>query len=495
VLKPISNPPNPWDSTHVEYLGEPPEAALEVFEEDSRSILAENESPDVGFRWSLNPYRGCFHACSYCQSEDTPILMASGRTNALADIRIGDEIYGTVRAGRQRILEKTHVLNHWRRTDSAYRVRLQNGIALVASADHKFLTARGWRNVAAGQKRHRKQSQLSPETVLLGIGENLTTPESVLKEEASYRVKSVEPLGALPLYDITTGTGDFIANGVVSHNCYARTSHEYLGFGAGTDFDRKIVVKVNAAELLRQQLLKRSWEGETIVFSGNTDCYQPLEAVYGLTRRCLEICAEFRNPVAIITKGALVRRDVQLLARMARETSVFVSLSSPFSDDAMSRAIEPNASLPSQRMETLRLLSEAGIRTGVGVAPVIPGLNDSQISAVLERARAAGATSAFMTLVRLAGQTLPVFRERLEQAFPDRAAKIWSAIRQVRGGKLNESEFGARMHGVGPRWAAIRSLFDVECRRLGFNEERTGDETGNAFRRPAAQRDLFDSES
>jgi len=326
----------------VEYLGEPPEAELEVFEEEARSILAENESPDVGFRWSLNPYRGCFHACSYC---------------------------------------------------------------------------------------------------------------------------------------------------------YARTSHEYLGFGAGTDFDRKIVVKVNAPELLRRQLLRRSWEGETIVFSGNTDCYQPLEAVYGLTRRCLEVCAEFRNPVAIITKGALVRRDVDLLARMSRHASVFVSLSIPFSDDGMSRAIEPNASLPSQRNETLALLSAAGIRTGVGVAPVIPGLNDSQISAVLERARAAGATSAFMTLVRLSGQTLPVFRERLEQAFPNRAAKIWSAIRQVRGGKLNESEFGARMHGVGPRWTAIRSLFDVECRRLGFNEERTGEESRNAFRRPAAQRDLFDRET
>jgi DNA repair photolyase len=492
MLKPISNPPNPWDSTHVEYLGEPPEAALEVFEEKSRSILAENESPDVGFRWSLNPYRGCFHACSYCQSADTSILMANGRTSALADIRIGDEIYGTVRVGRQRLLEKTYVLNHWRRQDSAYRVRLQNGIELVASAEHRFLTARGWRSVAVGQKKRREQSHLSPESVLLGVGSN---PDRALKEDAPYRVKSIEPLGAVPLYDITTGTGDFIANGVVSHNCYARTSHEYLGFGAGTDFDRKIVVKVNAAELLRQQLLKRSWEGETIVFSGNTDCYQPLEAVYGLTRRCLEVCAEFRNPIAIITKGALVRRDVELLARMARETSVFVSLSIPFSDDVMSRAIEPNASLPSQRIETLRLLSEAGIRTGVGVAPVIPGLNDSQISAVLERARAAGATSAFMTLVRLAGQTLPVFRERLEQAFPDRAAKIWSAIRQVRGGKLNESEFGARMHGVGPRWAAIRSLFDVECRRLGFNEERTGEEPENAFRRPAAQRDLFDSES
>jgi DNA repair photolyase len=159
----------------------------------------------------------------------------------------------------------------------------------------------------------------------------------------------------------------------------------------------------------------------------------------------------------------------------------------------MSRPIEPNASLPSQRIETLnpfRGWHPDRRQRGAGD----PGLNDSQISAVLERARATGATSAF-ALVRLAGQTLPVFRERLEKSFPDRATKIWSAIRQVRGGKLNESEFGARMHGVGPRWAAIRSLFDVECRRLGFNEERTGEEPENAFRRPAAQRDLFDSES
>src|SRR5437867_78245 len=281
MVKPISNPPNPWESTYVEWIGEPPEAKLEVFEEEPRSVLAENESPDVGFRWSLNPYRGCFHACSYC---------------------------------------------------------------------------------------------------------------------------------------------------------YARSSHEYLGFGAGTDFDRKIVVKVNAPELLRRQFLKPSWSGETIAFSGNTDCYQPLEAVYELTRRCLEVCAEFRNPIAIITKGALVRRDAELLARMSLETSVSVSLSIPIGEDEMSRGIEPNTSPPSQRFETLRVLSQAGIRTGVGVAPVIPGLNDSQISSILERARAAGATSAFLTLVRLAGQTLPVFRERLEQAFPLRASKIWSAIQQVRGG-------------------------------------------------------------
>ncbi len=340
MLKLVSNPPNPWESTYREWIGEPPEAKLQIFEEEPRTILAENDSPDVGFRWSLNPYRGCFHSCAYC---------------------------------------------------------------------------------------------------------------------------------------------------------YSRTSHQYLGFGAGTDFDRKIVVKVNAPQLLRKEISGRSWTGETIIFSGNTDCYQPLEAVYELTRRCLEVCAEFRNPVAIITKGALVRRDAELLARMARECSASVSLSIPIGDDETSRAIEPNASLPTQRFETLRILSDAGIPTGVGVAPVIPGLNDSQISSVLERARAAGATSAFMTLVRLAGQTLPVFRERLEQAFPQRASKVFNAIREVRGGKWNESQFHQRMHGLGPRWQAIHDLFDVECRRLGFNERDncTGEEP-RRFYRPGEQRDLFE---
>jgi DNA repair photolyase len=689
MLKPISNPPNPWESTHVEYLGEPPEARLEVFEEEAGSILAENESPDVGFRWSLNPYRGCFHACSYCMSGDTLILMGDGRTKLLADLRVGDEIYGTVVIGRYRRYVKTTVLNHWRRIDSVYRVQLEDGTRFVASSDHRFLTQRGWKHVTGLEQGRFRRSHLTRNNDLLGTGRFAQQPEQTveyrrgylcgvirgdahlashaylsrqgktktshrfrlamvdvepllrarwflqafdvetrgflfqatvgdrkemvairnsnrpgvnrirdivgwpsnpssdwskgflagifdaegsysrgilricntdtaiiqqiteslsrfgfdftidtrrglkpvhyvrirrglrehlrffhtvdpaitrkrniegqaIKNDARLRVVSIEPLGiALPLYDITTGTGDFIANGVVSHNCYARTSHEYLGFGAGTDFDRKIVVKVNAPELLRAQLARRSWKGETIIFSGNTDCYQPLEAVYELTRRCLEICAEFRNPVAIITKGALVRRDVELLARMSRRASASVSLSIPFSDDAMSRAIEPNASLPSQRIETLRILSEAEIRTGVGVAPVIPGLNDSQISAVLERARSAGATSAFMTLIRLAGQTLPVFRERLERAFPDRARKVWTAIQQTRGGKLNESQFGLRMHGVGPRWEAIRNLFDLECRRLGFNEERVGEQgetEETTIRRAGAQRDLFGPE-
>jgi len=340
VLKRVWNPPNPWAATEVEWLGEPPAAELEVYEEEVRRALAENDSPDVGFRWSLNPYRGCFHACGYC---------------------------------------------------------------------------------------------------------------------------------------------------------YSRSSHQYWGFGAGTDFDRKIVVKTNVAEKLREEFLRPSWKGDPIALSGNTDCYQPLEAVYGLTRRVLEVCREFRNPVCLITKGALIRRDLDLLAAMSRETRVSATLSIPFADDATGRAIEPGASLPSQRFETLRMLSEAGVPTGIGIAPVIPGLNDSHIAELLERARAAGAKRAFLILIRLSGQTLPVFEQRLAEAFPDRANKIFHAIEEMRGGKRNETEFHRRMVGRGPRWETIEALFDAQCRRLGINagDEDDADDEPSPFRRPSPQGDLF----
>ena len=170
--------------------------------------------------------------------------------------------------------------------------------------------------------------------------------------------------------------------------CYARPSHQYLGFGAGTDFDRKIVVKMNAPELLRKELGKRSWAGETIVFSGNTDCYQPLEASYELTRRCLEVCLEHSNPVGIITKGALVRRDVALLAELAKKARLHVNLSIAFASDELARKVEPYANRPSNRFEAMRRLAEAGVSTGIMVAPIIPGLNDSDIPELLERARA-----------------------------------------------------------------------------------------------------------
>ncbi|MCI0651367.1 MAG: PA0069 family radical SAM protein [Planctomycetes bacterium] len=342
----VSNPPNPWRTVEREWLGEPPEAELTVYEERAASILSENDSPDVGFRFSVNPYRGCFHGCAYC---------------------------------------------------------------------------------------------------------------------------------------------------------YARPSHQYLDFGAGTDFDRKLVVKMNAPELLEAAFEKQSWQGEQVAFSGVTDCYQPLEASYRLTRRCLEVCHKYRNPVKIITKGALIRRDAELLAALARDARLTVYISIPFADAQYARAIEPQAPSPEARFAALRALAERGIECGVAVAPLIPGLNDDQIPEVLERARAAGATRAFRILLRLPDEVRPVFEERLRAAFPLRYERVMSAMRELRGPKLYGGGFGRRMVGHGSRWRAIEDLFALACRRHGILAAREleadaeGDHasSGTTFRRPIAQGELF----
>ncbi len=338
VPRPVANPPNPWESTHVAYLGEPPPAHLEVYEEQARSIVSRNDSPDVPFRFSVNPYRGCFHGCAYC---------------------------------------------------------------------------------------------------------------------------------------------------------YARPSHQALGFGAGTDFERRIVVKTNAPELLRATFMDPRWRGDMLAFSGVTDCYQPLEASYGLTRRLLEVCLEFRNPVGVITKGALIERDVDLLAGLTREASCMAFVSIPFADEELGRRIEPYAASVGRRFEALRTLAQAGVPTGVSISPVIPGLNDDQIAEILQRARDAGACKAFMIMLRLPAEVAPVFEARLREAVPLRAEKVLAAVREIRGGRLDEARFGRRMRGTGPRWAAIEALFRLHHRRLGFLEEERFDLAVSTFRRPSAQRELF----
>lgn len=337
--RPVHNPPNPWASTHVEWLEEPPNATLQIFEEHARSILSENDSPDLPFRFSLNPYRGCLHACAYC---------------------------------------------------------------------------------------------------------------------------------------------------------YARPSHQYLGFGAGTDFDRKIVVKINAPELLRETFLRPSWQGENIVFSGNTDCYQALEANYEITRKCLEVCLEFQNPVSIITKSRLVARDVVLLAELSRRARVMVFSSIPFARDEDALKMEPWAAKTSLRFSAMRILADAGIPVGIAIAPIIPGLNDSDVPELLERAKEAGAGVAFTQPLRLSAEVLPVFEERLQEAYPLRVNKVKNAVMELRGGKMNESAFGARFSGQGPRWAMIEKLFDAHCTRLGLNRERISSDVPSTFRRPNKQLSLFD---
>lgn len=274
--------------------------------------------------------------------------------------------------------------------------------------------------------------------------------------------------------------------------CYARPSHEYLGFGSGTDFERKLVVKRRAPELLEEAFERRSWAGDSITFSGNTDCYQPLEAELGLTLRCLEVCARYRNPVRIITKSTLIERDVELLQRLHREASVSVSISVTFWDNDVARAIEPYVPTPGRRIETIRRLSSAGIPVGVNVAPLIPGLSDRDLVPILEAARAAGAVDAMTQLLRLPGSTAEVFVERVREQLPLRADKIIKRVREMRDGKLNDPRFHARMTGQGTYAATLLSVYEATLRRLdfpGFPEPHH-----DTFRRPGrdAQLNLFE---
>ncbi len=333
--RPWSNPPNPFSPTALEYLEEDhPRARVEVHEDAARSILASNDSPDVGFRFSVNPYRGCMHACAYC---------------------------------------------------------------------------------------------------------------------------------------------------------YARPGHEYLGLGAGTDFDTKIAVKSQAAALLRDAFCKPSWKGELVAFSGVTDCYQPLEASLRLTRACLEVCAEFRNPVAIITKSPIIERDLDVLQALHRDASVSVSVSIPFWDERVARAVEPGVATPRRRAQTVQRLASGGIPVGVNVAPVIPGL-DEDVPRVLEAAAAAGAQFAGYVLLRLPGSVKQIFEERIREALPLRAERILHRIRECRGGALYDSRFGVRGRGEGRYAEAIGRLFEVTARKLGLRSGWANVDRPNTFRRPPRER-------
>ncbi len=334
--RPVSNPRNPWDATTVDWLGEPPPALPRVYADATREILSRNDSPDIPFTYSVNPYRGCAHACAYC---------------------------------------------------------------------------------------------------------------------------------------------------------YARPTHEYLGFGAGTDFDTRIVAKLRAPELLRRAFERPGWTGEPIAFSGNTDAWQPLEASLRLTRGCLEVCAEYRNPVLVTTKAPLVERDLDLLSSLAGHGAASVTITLPFLDPAWARAIEPWVASPERRLETIRRIAAAGIPVGVNLAPIIPGLNDEEIPRVLAAAREAGATRAHWLLLRLPGPVKEVFEERLRAALPERADRVLHRVRETRDGKLYDARFGVRGRGEGQYAATIGALFEASASRLGF---ASGDRPPSApFRRPRSQLALF----
>jgi DNA repair photolyase len=250
--------------------------------------------------------------------------------------------------------------------------------------------------------------------------------------------------------------------------CYARPTHEYLGLSAGLDFETKVFVKFRAAELLRSFLSSPKWKPEMIAFSGVTDCYQPAERQFRLTRGCLEVAAECRQPIGIITKNALVVRDLDLLQKLAAHRAVRVSLSITTLDPKLARAMEPRTSSPEARLRALRELHDAGIPTNVMIAPVIPGLNDSEIPAILKAAREAGAQSAGYVLLKLASTVREVFLDWLARNYPDRLPRIETMIRSTRAGKLNDSQFGRRQRGMGTVAELIGETFRVWTAKLGY---------------------------
>ena len=534
----------------------------------------------MAFTWTINPYRGCQHACTYCSPGETPILMADGRTKPLADIRVGDAIYGTVRRGYYRRYAITTVLAHWSTVKPAYRITLADGTQLIASGDHRFLTERGWKHVTGAEQGPLQRPFLTVSNKLMGTGgfaeppkntvdyrrgylcgmvrgdgllrshryargvihdfrlalvdeEGLSrtryclgtfgivtsertfaeahgqrkalraiyvcsagsvaairhliawpeapTPEwqkgflagifdaegsysqgvwrisntdphiietatrslaffgfdyvlepsgrpnglvgvrlrgglrevlrffhtvdtaitrkrsidgVALKSDAELNVTEIKALGIeVPMYDITTGTGDFIANGVVSHNCFARNTHTYLDLDAGQDFNSKVVVKVNAPERLRKTLASARWAGEHIAMGTNVDCYQRAEGKYQLMRGIIAALRDYGNPFSILTKGTLILRDLDLLTQAAAVTDVGLNVSAGFVDKELWRSLEPGTPSPDRRLDVCRTLNGAGLRCGVLMGPVIPFLSDSpeQLEAAVRGIAATGA--------------------------------------------------------------------------------------------------------
>ncbi len=273
--------------------------------------------------------------------------------------------------------------------------------------------------------------------------------------------------------------------------CYARPYHEYLGYSSGIDFESRILVKERAPELLEEELAKKSWRPVPLACSGVTDCYQPVERKLEITRRCLAVLADFRQPVGIVTKNALVTRDLDLLAELVAHGAVKVVLSLTTLDAELASALEPRASRPAARLAAMKALSDAGVPVGVSVAPIIPGLNDHEIPALMEAAAAHGAVSAFGTILRLPYAVKEVFAAWLDRFEPGRKELILNRIREMRGGRLNDTDYGNRMTGTGPLAEQIARLVQISKRRAGLDRPRAPLSAAAFRRRTPGQMELF----
>jgi DNA repair photolyase len=464
------------------------------YKDTSKTFITYNNSPDIGYNASVNPYRGCSHGCVYCLVGETQILLADGTVKQLKDIRIGDTIYGTVKREKYRYYVKTRVLAHWQTEKEAYRITLEDGTTLIASGDHRFLSKQGWKYVSGVESTQHHHLTVNDCLISLGscVSQNIT--EQAIENTTSLRIVSVEALNTvLPMYDITTGTGDFIANGVVSHNCYARQTHEYLGFSAGLDFETQIMVKSDAPKLLRKELSAKSWQPQLVGFSGVTDIYQPIEKQLQLTRRCLEVFLDFRNPVGMVTKNYLITRDIDLLQELAKYNCVSVCISITTLDNELRRLMEPRTSSANKRLESVRKLAEAGIHVGVLTAPIIPGLTDHEIPSLVQAAKDAGAKFVGYNIVHLPFGVKDIFESWIKQTYPERAERVLNRIREMRGGKLNDPRFGFRMSGEGIYAEQIKNLYKIARKKAGFEKSSFKVSTEH-FRVPgrSVQKGLFD---
>jgi DNA repair photolyase len=399
---------------------------------------------------------------------------------------VGDSIYGTVRDGFYRRYAITEVLAHWSTVKPAYRITLEDGTRLVSSGDHRFLTERGWKHVTGAEQGPDQRPFLTANNKLMGIGGFAESPKDgmAVESDAKLRVASIESLGIeMPMYDITTGTGDFIANGVVSHNCFARNSHTYLDLDAGRDFDSKVVVKVNAPELLRAKLASPRWAGEHIAMGTNVDCYQRAEGRYGLMRPIIAALRDAANPFSILTKGTLILRDLDLLLAADEVTDVGLNVSAGFVDRSLWRAIEPGTPAPERRLEACAVLNDNGLRCGVLMGPVVPFLSDSpaQLDAAVRQIAAAGAAHVTPIVLHLRPGAREWFLGWLREAHPDlmpRYAELYGRGAYAR--KDYQARIGAQVsdlaerYGVGRHGHGGRGVVERGARRGGASPRGRG---------------------
>jgi DNA repair photolyase len=537
--------PGIGDGTVVRTFDAPEAMGINFHEVRARSALNHVPGESFGFSWTINPYRGCTHACVFCLDGATPILLADGRSKPLADVRVGDAIYGTVKRGNYRRYEVTEVLAHWATRKPGYRITLEDGTELIASGDHRFLTDRGWKFVTGAEAGSGQRPFLTTNNKLMGMGslgkpceeneeyrrgylcgmirgdghvgsysyerpgrthddhhrfrlaltdaevlgpsraylaaagirtdefeflrgsdphrpmrairtssreddgrlsvltERLRDPSAdwhrgflagtfdaggsiagiAIKSPARLGVVSIEPLGSeIDMFDISTGTEDFIADGVVSHNCFARKTHTYLDMDAGRDFEREIVVKVNVPELVRAELARPSWKRDLVALGTNTDPYQWCEGRYRMLPEILEALLAAETPVSVLTKSPLVMRDIEIFERF-RDAGlrVSVNVSVPTLDEKAWRLTEPHTPSPSARLDAVAELRKRGIDSGILIAPLMPGINDSpeQVEPIVRRAREADATFLGGVALHLRGEVKDVYFGWLREKRPD----------------------------------------------------------------------------